>query len=335
MTANPARLLCPIILILLSAASLHAQGILGGDPMRLPDGVEETYSKGLAFLSKKQSENGSWNLSQYGKEPGVVGLCVVAFLAHGDDPETGPYSRNIAGGLDFIIKSMRKENGYIGNSMYNHGFATLALAEAYGAVQDDRLGPALEKAVALIVSSQKRTPYGGWRYSPESNDADTTVSGACMVALLAAANAGIKVPDESIRKGLEFYESCQDPDGGIGYTNTQGPNTIRTGIAAVVWAIAKKKKSSQYVKAMSYLKGGGPDRIEESYLFYGLYYLSQAYFHHDPVQWERWNLANIKFLRTLQSDDGSWNSSFGPEFSTAAALLSLALNYRYLPIYER
>jgi len=32
--------------------------------------------------------------------------------------------------------------------------------------------------------------FGAWRYSPESKDADTTVSGAQMVALFAARNAG-------------------------------------------------------------------------------------------------------------------------------------------------
>jgi len=33
--------------------------------------------------------------------------------------------------------------------------------------------------------------------------------------------------------------------------------------------------------------------------------------------------------------NGSWDGQFGATFSTAASLLSLALNYRYLPIYER
>ena len=47
--------------------------------------------------------------------------------------------------------------------IYNHGFATLALAEAHGMVNDKRLGKALKNAVALTVSSQKRNPMGSWR----------------------------------------------------------------------------------------------------------------------------------------------------------------------------
>ncbi len=79
--------------------------------------------------------------------------------------------------------------------MYNHGFSTLALAEAYGAVDDPRLGPALQKAVRLIVSAQEANSLHAWRYSPDAKDADTTVSGAQMVALFAARNAGIPVPE--------------------------------------------------------------------------------------------------------------------------------------------
>ncbi|HOK05002.1 MAG TPA: terpene cyclase/mutase family protein [Victivallales bacterium] len=323
------------LLIFVFIVSVQGQNFFYKDPLSLPEGLEEIYLKGLNFLCQRQNNDGSWKLSSYGQTPGVVGLCVLAFLAHGDDPENGLYSTNIKKALNFILQNMNKENGYIGNSMYNHAFATLAIAEAYGVVMDDRLGPALEKAVQLILSAQKRNQFGGWRYSPDSNDADTTVTGACMVALFAAANAGIKVPDESIQKGLEFYKSCQDASGGIGYTNSQGPNTIRTGIASLVWALAKQKNSNEYKKTTEFLEGRGPESIEEAYLFYGLYYLSQTFFHYKPIYWERWNSSNIKYLKSIQSEDGSWNSNFGPEFSTACALLSLALNYRYLPIYER
>ena len=37
----------------------------------------------------------------------------------------------------------------------------------------------------------------------------------------------------------------------------------------------------------------------------------------------------------LQMPDGSWPGNKGAAFSTAGALLSLALNYRFLPIYEK
>ena len=185
--------------------------------------IDETYRKGLEFLAESQEERGCWTDSSYGSQPGVVGMAILAFLARGDDPEFGPYRLHVKRAMNFLLKQQNQKTGYIGNSMYNHGFATLALAEAYGLTNDLRLGPALEKATKLIVSSQKSNSKGGWRYSPDSQDADSTISGAQLVALFAARNAGIKVPEEAIEKGKAFLLSCQDSNGGFGYTLQVGP----------------------------------------------------------------------------------------------------------------
>ena len=216
--------------------------------------------------------------------------------------------------------------------MYNHGFATLALAEAYGAVEDDRLGPALEKAIALIINAQKKNPRGGWRYSPESTDADTTVSGAQMVALFAARNAGLAVPESAIQTGLRYFKSCQTPEGGFGYTSNRGPNAARSAIGTLVFALAKEKDSPTFRKSFGYLRKA-PET--SSYRQYYLYYGAQAFFHASPVEWTKWNRKNIATLKQNQNADGSWSGQFGTTFGTAASLLSLALNYRFLPIYER
>jgi hypothetical protein len=216
--------------------------------------------------------------------------------------------------------------------MYNHGFSTLALAESYGAVDDPRLGPALQRAVRLIVSAQAKNSFHAWRYSPEASDADTTVSGAQMVALFAARNAGIPVPEQVIQNGLNFFLSCQTPDGGIGYISPVAPNATRTAIACVVLSLAKEKNSTAFKAAFNFLKTSRPDA---QYPQYFLYYVSQAYFHGSPDLWQNWNKENISFLRSTQGGDGNWDGQLGPTFATAGSLLSLALNYRYLPIYER
>ncbi len=297
--------------------------------------VENMYRKGLQYLAATQNKNGSWN-NNYSKQPGVVGLCVVAMLAYGDDPNHGIYAANIKKGINFILSNANRKNGYIGSSMYNHGFATLALAEAYGAVRNDKIGPALEKAVRLILTSQANNPYKAWRYSPSGRDADTTVSGACLVALLAAANAGVNVPDKAISEALKYYESCQGNDGGFGYTSRGGSNLPRTSIGALCFALAGKKKSNTYKKAKNYLVKNSENRGHNNYYFYYLYYGSQAFFHmQEHEAWQKWNEINIKTLESIQLPDGSWTGSHGKSFSTSSALLSLALNYRFLPIYER
>ncbi len=301
-----------------------------GDP--IPANVEALYVKGLNYLQKSQSKSGVWSDS-YGSQPGVVGLAVLAMLAHGEDPNFGPYSGSIKKGLNNILSQCNASTGYIGRSMYNHGFATLALAEAYGTVNDNRVGPALKKAVEMILSSQAKNSRGAWRYSPESNDADTTVSGAQMVALYAARNAGIPVPDKAIKTGLNYYRTNQSDDGGFGYSSASGSNGPRSAIGALVFALGKQKDTREFKAAFRYIQQVGFQ--ESSYPYYYLYYASQAFFQGDMKVFEKWNNDNVRWLAGTQNSDGSWMGSHGQTFSTAAALLSLAVNYRMVPIYER
>ena len=63
------------------------------------------------------------------------------------------------------------------------------------------MGESLELAVRAALTSQKKNSLGAWRYTPDSRDADTSVSGAVLVGLLGARNAGIEVPDEAIDRG--------------------------------------------------------------------------------------------------------------------------------------
>lgn len=311
---------------------LAAQSLFSQDQDVIPPNVDRMYVKGMQYLVQNQNSDGSWGLP-FGNEPAVVGLCVLSILAHGEDPNYGPYKDTIHHGIEYILDKQDPNTGYIGTSMYNHGFSTLALAEAYGYVQDDRIGPALQKAVDLILSSQRRNANHAWRYSPDSPDADTTVSGAQMVALFAARNAGIGVPENSIRQALRFFVDCQTPDGGFGYTNPGGPDGARTAIGALVLSLARQQSSASFRSAMNYLESHPDD--EGGYHQYFLYYAAQAYFRASPTAFDAWNARNVKSLASTQLDDGSWPSGLGPTFATAASLLSLALNYRLLPIYER
>jgi hypothetical protein len=316
----------------LVAVPLQAQQLFTDQIDLAATEVDRIYVKGLQYLSSTQTERGNWDDRPYGMEPGVVGLTMVSILAHGDDPNHGPYALTVSRALDFILSEQNPRTGYIGRTMYNHGFATLALAEAYGSVIDERIGPALELAINLILTSQSNNPKNAWRYSPESKDADTTVSGAQMVALFAARNAGLSVPQEAIEKGLEFFLTCQSTDGGFGYTSASGPNGPRTAIGCLVLALAKRKETAAFQSAFTFLKRSNKS---SSYYHYFLYYGSQAFFHASPEDWNAWNRENITELKQAQNSNGSWDGQFGSTFTTSASLLSLALNYRFLPIYER
>src|SRR5437870_1652852 len=109
----------------------------------VPRDVREMYDKGLQFLVKTQTEKGDWTGGQQG--PGVTGMALMVFLASGEDPNFGLYSNNVRRAVRTIISDQDANTGYLGSSMYHHGFGTLALAEVYGAVDDRQVWPGGKK----------------------------------------------------------------------------------------------------------------------------------------------------------------------------------------------
>jgi hypothetical protein len=314
----------------------------------VPRDVREMYEKGMQYLAKTQSEAGDWPGGQQG--PGVTGMALMVFLASGEDPNFGMYSNNIRRAVRSIINGQDSHTGYLGNSMYHHGFGMLGLAEAYGAVDDRHLWPAgqkgksvgaaLELAVRAAITSQKKNPEGAWRYSPDGTDADTSVSGAVLVGLLAARNAGIEIPDESIDKAISYYTKMTATSGQVAYTGGIGgfdESLARISIATLVYAVARRKDLKQYKATLGYLidKLEFTGRSGFGWEDYQRYYQSQALFQGDVEAWKKWNKLLVRQLKSAQRPDGSFTGQHGDAVGTAFSLLALALNYRFLPIYER
>ena len=306
------------------------------------------YDRGLQYLAAKQTEKGDWPGGGYEDGPGRVGLGLMVFLASGEDPNFGLYSNHVRRSLRNLITAQDASTGIMGQSMYHHGFAMLGLAEAYGAVDERNLWPdgkgprsigqALELAVRAAVTSQKKNSLGGWRYSPDANDADTSVSGAVLVGLLAARNAGIEVPDASIDKAIAFYKSDDRPVGQVAYAGGLGgfdESIARISIATLVYAVARRKDLPEYKATLDYLKQRLEQQSPQQWLEYGRYYQAQALFQGDIDAWEKWNKLLVRQLKQAQKPDGSFQGQFGPSLTTSFSLLALALNYRFLPIYER
>jgi hypothetical protein len=339
--------------ILAAFAALAAPALAAAQPPNarvgeaVPRDVREVYDKGLLYLVKQQTEAGDWPGGNRG--PGVTGLGLMVLLASGEDPNFGLYSTQVRKAVRKLVADQDGATGYFGNSMYHHGFATLALAEAYGVV-DDRLvwpdgkkprsiGAALELAVRASLTSQKKNPLGAWRYSPDASDADTSVSGAILVSLLAARNAGIEVPDDAIDRAVSYFTKMTSDSGTVGYSGLGGfgESTARTSIACLVYALARRKDLPQYKATLAHLVA----RIDQTgptgfgWMDYQYYYQSQALFQGDVEAWAKWNKQLVRQLKAAQQADGSIPGSHGPEVGTSLSLLALALNYRFLPIYER
>lgn len=299
----------------------------------IPPQVEYLYVRALDFLKRIQKENGTFD-GTYGDDPAASAFCLMAVLAHGEDPVSGPYADMAKRSLDFILSCQNAETGMIGDAMYSHGFSTLALAEAYGSLPDNRLGPALQKAVDLSLKAQRSNPFRAWRYNPDSTDADTSVTGCILVSLYAAANAGIEVPGKALDQGLKYMATCRNAKGIYGYTTPGEGSVAISAIGLLTQALDKRHDEPSFQTTLAFLKTKLQTR-EDSYPFYMEYYMAQALFHADEELWKTWNRRNFRLLAASQAPDGSWSAMRSPGYSTAFALLSLAVNYRFLPIYEK
>ena len=159
-----------------------------------------------------------------------------------------------------------------------------------------------------------------------------------LVGLLAARNAGVPVPDESIADALDYMKaSTSRRSGTTGYTlgsfgNSGGSNL--SAISALTMSIGQKQ-DWEHCEAASRHISKFVDQLDSSYPFYNMYYMGQALFQTDYESWKRWNAITIRRLRRMQKEDGSFNSSHGKAYATSMACLALALNYRFLPVYER
>jgi len=320
----------------------------------IPAEVRTIYLKGADYLAATQKPDGSWGAGAqfHGDEAcGIAALATMAFLSTGEDPNFGKYARNVRASVRYIIQHQNEKTGYIPGNMYVHGFAMLALSEAYGAVDDEMLwagkdkdksrtiGEALELTVQLAVTAQKKNPSKGWRYAPGDPSADTSIVGAVLMGLLAARNAGIDVPDDSIDGALEYMKSMTSADSGeVGYSGLGGlgESGARTAIACLVFSIGKRKEWPELEGTRRYLADHLDVSAQQNWGEYERYYKAQALFQADYDSWEKWNRNTIQEMRNLQTDDGQiGNSQHGPAYSTSMSLLALALNYRFLPIYER
>jgi hypothetical protein len=327
-----------------------------GDPV--PRDVRELYDAGCRYLARSQDASGTWQDGNQG--PGITGMGLMVLLASGEDPNHGAYRVPVRKAVRHIIRSQNKSTGYFGgdsrqgqSSMYHHGFAMLGLAEAYGVVDERGLwsedggggkgmsiGESLELGVKLAVASAASNPTGAWRYMPESRDADTSVSGAVMMGLLGARNAGIEVPDETIDRAIRYFTASTSSSGQVGYSGPQGGSDATTSIGSLVLAIARRKDLSQYKKASEFLvqRSLAAQQQPQGHISYTRYYRAQALLQADVDAWRRWNDGLVQKLKQKRMPDGSFAvepGDNGPVVGTCLTLLALAVNYRFLPIYER
>ena len=299
--------------------------------------------RGLAYLARRQNEDGSFGNGGYRSNVAVCSLGGLAFMASGSTPGRGPYGEHVNRCIEYILEH-GQASGFIvadGTSshgpMYGHGFATLFLAEVYGMSQDTRVRSSLVRAVRLIVRTQN--DEGGWRYQPERRDADISVTICQIMALRAARNAGIYVPNETVERCIDYVKRSQNPDGGFMYMLQGGESAFPRSAAGVVALYnAGIYQGEEVDRGLDYLQQHLPradGRNRTNHFFYGHYYAVQAMWHAGGKRWRQWYAALRETLVAQQLSDGRWLDPICPEYGTAMACIILQMPNNYLPIFQR
>jgi hypothetical protein len=334
--------------------------------------VQQALEKALDFLASKQTEEGDFT-GRYKKHAGTTGLSLMAFI--GADCVPKDYTSNITKAVEFIksqyhpssgyeagSQKQAREGGLIGraNPMYEHGIATLALAETLVETDDICLEPIIEDAIQMILRAQNtenkpeflRGPimpdskdYGGWRYNPDSVDSDLSVSGWPILALKAVLNAGFIVPEWSIQKAVHFLEACHDEsDGSFSYTaGGRGNSCVRAGIGALCLQLIGDENDPRIPPALRFMQNDPPVWNKEDpgngYPFYYWYYGTRAMVNEGGEDWRIWKDWMCRLLVDHQNGDGSWSGNQSEEnmpiYTTALGALMLELCCGHLPIYMR
>jgi Prenyltransferase and squalene oxidase repeat len=306
--------------------------------------TDQAIHRGLAWLARSQSPDGSFGAGAYKGNIAVTSLAGLAFMASGSSPGRGPYGAPIDKALDYVMQHTSPA-GFIAvvqsthGPMYSHGFGTLFLAEAYGMTHRPEIREKLQKAVRLIIDTQNIE--GGWRYQPVRRDADLSVTICQINALRAARNAGLFVPKETVDACIRYVKQLQNADGGFRYMMQTGATSEFPRSAAGVVALqsAGEYDSREVRDGIAFLRqaanGHRPGRRNNHY-FYGQYYAAQAMWLQGGEAWAKWYPATRDEMLVRQSASGSWSDgSVCDHYGTAMALIILQIPNDFLPIFQR
>ena len=317
------------------------------DTVQVDAPTEAAIRGALRYLTTQQMPSGSF-VHDENHQAALTAYALIAFMSAGEVPGEGEFGHTVTQGEDFLLDCCRPD-GYIAaatgeNNMYGHGIGTICLAEMYGESTNPAVRPKLERAIKLIVSCQNA--QGGWRYPPKIGDADLSVTVLQVVALRAAKNAGIDVPQATIDRAVDYVKSCRDRDsaGGFDYQ----PGSLQPGFARTAAAIYSLQVCGLYDDPMvaagsNYLRDARDQGQWQQYFTYGNFYAAPAEYMIGGAEWTDWynGIHDLLMSRKItQGDQTYWTPMDGGAgvnsvYATSVYTMILSMPFHYIPLYQR
>jgi squalene cyclase len=354
----------PVLAFLLASAAFPSAGRgATGEGSEAGAAAEQAVNRGIQWLRSVQRKDGAIATDDR-NETAMTSLALLAFASAGHQAiDPTPEGEAMRNALAFVLREDRQQgDGYFGQTdgsrMYGHGITTLMLAEMLGMgvdrEQDRLLRRRCTKAVELILRSQqaKQGPHrGGWRYTPESRDADLSVTVWQLAALRSARNAGLEISKKAIDDGIDYVKRSFRPEqerregggmpiGGFSYqadNNETRFSTTAQGLLAL--QVCGQYDGPEVEGAANRLLTNTRDQTSK-WFYYATYYYSKGMYQRGGKHADAAEHRVLEVLLPRQRPDGSWpaegeEQKAGPVYSTSLAVLSLAVRHHFLPIYER
>ncbi len=313
----------------------------------------QTVDSALQWLALHQDPDGTWKCEKYEgvttANLAMTGFGALAFMGGGSTLRKGEYQRNVVKAVEAIMHNQNKKDGGIGLG-YTHAICTIALCEAYGRANDERVGRAAQQAVNCCEKTVARD--GGWRYGPNPPQGDMSVSSWYVQALKTAKLAQIKFDHSIFSQALIFVDSCthrgagQDSSGGVCYMaggiddaldDASGSPALTCAAMVIRQFNGMGVKNHILVKGAEFTKTMPPDWKRKN--FYCWYYATYAMHNMGGEYRIWWSQRIMNMLRENQVRQGEHIGSWDPKgdawgaggrvWATAIGALCMEVGYRY------
>ncbi len=342
-----------------------------------PGSAQPQILRALRWLVAHQDDDGHWDCDGFMKhdragvpcdgagngvhDVGATGLALLAFLGDGSTLRQGEFQEPLRRGVQWL-RHQQEDNGRFGAAaasdfIYDHAIAAYAMCEACGLSDYRVLREPAERGLAYL--SLHRNPYGAWRYQPRDGDADTSVTGWCLIALASGKSLGLTVDESALRDGMRLLDQCTGADGRTGYLRSGDGSSRRQGDHAqrfprergeALTAVAQfcryfvghdATAEPRMATAQAVLAARPPmwDRQSGSIDPYYWYYGTHAMYQAGGTAWTQWQKHLGTAVVATQRTDGNfagswdpigvWDDDGGRVGSTALLALTLEANYRY------
>ncbi|MBI4617513.1 MAG: terpene cyclase/mutase family protein [Planctomycetes bacterium] len=313
-------------------------------------GSRDAIRDGLAWLVKKQAEDGHWTNTSpqpHAKDDlAPTAFALLALLADGSCEVEGEHREAVRKGIAWILARQQDGGSFGGATHYSEGLAALAVVEAFAMGGTDETFLAAQKSLNYVVEA--RCPKGGWVYQPSTQEGygDVSVSGMMFQPLKQAQMVYLDFRYDTLLEFADWVESVTFESGEVPYRPGQAaphhaPSLTAIGCLTRIYAGDTRETSPSLALGVDRVFAA-KDQLRSHIYF--LYYGTMLAFLVGGDSWRTWNEPMMEYLLSKQAKEGDdkgmiWDPEeywaklgyVDPVLFHSMAMLSLECCYRYVP----